>query len=121
MKKKRTAQLRPRVASTRRISVFALSKLCGSMGLLTFIVGLLLAAFATANPQTPSRTRNPDARVYPAGVTPTPTATPCASIGSWTEHAPYPIAVFGNPLASQGGNVYSFGLVAPKCSLPQAS
>src|SRR4029077_18079824 len=40
---------------------------------------------------------------------PTPTATPCASAGTWAEQASYPIAVFGNAVASQGGNVYSFG------------
>jgi len=120
MKKKRTAQLRPRVASTRRISVSALSKLCGSIGLLTFIVGLLLATFATANPQTSSGKHNPDARLYPAGVTPTPTATPCASIGSWTEQAPYPIAVFGNAVASQGGNVYSFGGIVNNIAIANA-
>jgi len=120
MKKKRTAQLRPRVASTRRISVSAFSKLCGSIGLLTFIVGLLLATFATANPQTSSGKHNPDARVYPAGVTPTPTATPCASIGSWTEQAPYPIAVFGNAVASQGGNVYSFGGIVNNIAIANA-
>src|ERR1700730_17248693 len=43
-------------------------------------------------------------------ATPTPTATPCASVGSWTEQAPYPIVISGgNAVASQGGNVYSFG------------
>jgi hypothetical protein len=120
MKKKGTAQLRPRVASTQRISVSAFSKLCGSIGLLIFIVGLLLATFVAANPQTSSGTRNPDARVYPAGVTPTPTATPCASIGSWTEQAPYPIAVFGNAVASQGGNVYSFGGIANNVAIANA-
>ena len=98
----------------------AFSKLCGSIGLLTFIVGLLLATFATANPQTSSGTRNPDARAYSAGVTPTPTATPCASLGSWTEQAPYPIAVFGNAVASQGGNVYSFGGIANNVAIANA-
>src|SRR5437773_2927145 len=44
--------------------------------------------------------------------TPTPTASPCASVGAWTEQAPYPIAVFWNAVASQGGNVYSFGGIA---------
>jgi Kelch motif len=120
MENKRTAQLRPRVASTRRISVSAFSKLCGSIGLLTFNVGLLLATFATANPQRSSGTRNPDARAYPAGVTPTPTATPCASIGSWTEQAPYPIAVFGNAVAAQGGNVYSFGGIVNNVAVANA-
>src|SRR5438034_4614339 len=40
---------------------------------------------------------------------PTPTATPCASLGSWSEQSPYPIAVFWNAVASVGGNIYSFG------------
>jgi len=47
--------------------------------------------------------------VYPTGYTPTSTATPCVSVGSWTEQAPYPIATSGHAVASQGGNVYSFG------------
>ena len=38
--------------------------------------------------------------------------TPCASVGSWTEQAPYPIVVSGNAVTSQGGNVYSFGGIA---------
>src|SRR4029077_5389510 len=41
--------------------------------------------------------------VYPTGYTPTPTATPCPSVGSWTEQAPYPIVVSGNAVASQSG------------------
>jgi N-acetylneuraminic acid mutarotase len=79
--------------------------------LAAFSVGLLLALLATANPQASTRTRarNLDALLYPTGVTPTPTATPCASVGSWTEQAPYPIAVSGHAVVSQGGNVYSFG------------
>ncbi len=66
------------------------------------------------NPQTSisARTRSLDAWVYPTGATPTPTATPCASVGSWTEQSPYPIAVSGNAVASQGGNVYTFGGIA---------
>ena len=120
MKKKGTAQLRPRDASTRRISVSAFSKLCGSIGLLTFIVGLLLATFATANPQTSNGTRNPDARAYPAGVTPTPTATPCASAGAWTEQAPYSIAIWGHAVASVGGNVYTFGGIVNNSAITNA-
>ena len=74
------------------------------------------------NPQTSSRarTRNLDARVYPTGATPTPTATPCASIGSWTEQSPYPIAVSGNAVSSQGGNVYSFGGIANNVAVANA-
>ena len=74
------------------------------------------------NPQTSihARTRNLDARVYPIGATPTPTATPCASVGSWTEQSPYPIAVSGNAVASQGGNVYSFGGIANNVAVANA-
>ena len=56
MKKKRTAQLRHQVASTRRISVSAFARrsiseggflsLCISLGVLVFFVGLLVALFA---------------------------------------------------------------------------
>ncbi len=45
-------------------------------------------------------------------IPPTPTATPCASVGAWTEQAPYPIATSGQAVASVGGNVYSFGGIA---------
>ncbi|PYJ13001.1 MAG: hypothetical protein DME94_11410, partial [Verrucomicrobia bacterium] len=53
-------------------------------------------------------------------LTPTPTATPCASVGSWTEQAPYPIAVFGHAVASQGGDVYSFGGIANNVAIANA-
>src|SRR5882724_6235136 len=52
--------------------------------------------------------------------TPTPTATPCASGGAWTEQSPYPIAVSGNAVASQGGNVYSFGGIANNTAIVNA-
>src|SRR5439155_17957292 len=42
-------------------------------------------------------------------ASPTPTATPCASAGSWTEQAPYPISISGAAGAAQGGNIYTFG------------
>src|SRR5438067_2072693 len=51
---------------------------------------------------------------------PTPTATPCASVGSWTEQTPYPIAVFGHAVASQGGDVYSFGGIANNVAIANA-
>src|SRR5881396_893531 len=51
---------------------------------------------------------------------PTPSATPCASVGSWTEQAPYPIAVFGHAVASQGGDVYSFGGIANNVAIANA-
>jgi N-acetylneuraminic acid mutarotase len=58
--------------------------------------------------------------VYPPGGAPTPTATPCASVGSWTEQAPYPIVISGNAVASQGGNVYSFGGIANNTAIANA-
>ena len=119
MKKRRTAQA-------------GLFIQCVLIGLVVFFVGLLSAMFATSatgrtrrgeiNPQMPIRTdtRHLDPRVYPTGVTPTPTATPCASIGSWTEQSPYLIAVSGNAVSSQGGNVYSFGGIANNVAVASA-
>jgi hypothetical protein len=52
--------------------------------------------------------------------TPTPTATPCASVGAWAEQSPYPIAVSGNAVSSQGGNVYSFGGIANNVAIANA-
>src|SRR6266702_5605418 len=98
MKEKRTAQ-------------WASLKLCVVIGLGMFVAGFVLALAAVANPQ-PSihtRKRNLDARIYPTGATPTPTATPCPSGGSWTERAPYPISISGAAGAAQGGNIYTFG------------
>jgi N-acetylneuraminic acid mutarotase len=46
--------------------------------------------------------------------------TPCASVGSWTEQAPYPIVISGNTVASQGGNVYSFGGIANNTAIANA-
>src|SRR6516164_3671056 len=56
--------------------------------------------------------------VDPAASTPTP--TPCASVGSWTEKAPYPIAVSGHAVVSQGGNVYSFGGIVNNMAIANA-
>jgi N-acetylneuraminic acid mutarotase len=133
METKRTLQLRHRVANTQRSSVYAFSNLCLLIGLVVFFVGLLLATFATS---TTGRTRRGGANlqasirararrlvpqgVYPTGVTPTPTASPCASVGSWVEQSPYPIAVSGNAVASQGGNVYSFGGIANNVAIANA-
>src|SRR5947208_5234658 len=54
------------------------------------------------------------------GPTPTPTASPCASVGAWTEQSPYPIAVSGNAVGSQGGNVYSFGGIVNNTAITNA-
>jgi len=109
MKKKRTAQ-------------FAFLNLCVLIGLVVFFAGVLLTLFATATPQAFRRegTRNPGAWVYPTGATPTPTATPCASVGAWIEQAPYPIAVSGNAVASVAGDVYSFGGIANNTAIENA-
>ena len=58
--------------------------------------------------------------VYSTVATPTPTATPCASVGSWTEQAPYPIATSGHAVGSQGGNVYSFGGIVNNVAIANA-
>ena len=52
--------------------------------------------------------------------TPTPTATPCASVGAWAEQSPYPIVTSGQAVASQGGNVYSFGGIANNVAIANA-
>ncbi len=58
--------------------------------------------------------------VYTTAATPTPTATPCASVSSWTEQAPYPIAIWGHAVASVGGNVYSFGGIVNNTAITNA-
>jgi N-acetylneuraminic acid mutarotase len=58
--------------------------------------------------------------VYATAATPTPTATPCASVASWTEQAPYPIAIWGHAVASVGGNVYSFGGIVNNTAITNA-
>src|SRR5438309_7980615 len=111
MKKKCTAQLRHRVASTRRISVSAFLNLCVVSGLAVFFVGLLLAMLATANPQTSMRMRTHNLNAHVSADAPgaTPTATPCASVGTWTKQAPYPNSIIGAGGAAQGDNIYTFG------------
>lgn len=100
----------------------AFLRLCVVIGLGVFFVGLVLASLAARMPRTLIQTDVPnlDSRIYPAGVTPTPTATPCASVGSWTERAPYPIAVSGNAVASVAGNVYSFGGITNNTAIANA-
>ena len=109
MKKKRTSQS-------------ALLDLCVSIGLAVFFLGLALVTFANANPQTSVRmhTRDSGMPTYFAAQAATPTATPCASVGSWAEQAPYPIAVSGHAVVSQGGNVYSFGGIVNNSAIVSA-
>src|SRR5437588_10759499 len=80
-------------------------------GLAVFFVGLLLALLATAKPQTSMRmrTHNLNAHVSAGAPGATPTATPCASVGTWTKQAPYPISIIGAGVAAQGDNIYTFG------------
>jgi N-acetylneuraminic acid mutarotase len=107
---------------TKRIAQSAFLNLSIVTGLAVSFVGLLLAILATANPQTSMRmrTRNLDAHVYAAAPDATPTATPCASVGSWTEQAPYPIATSGHAVVSVGGNVYSFGGIVNNAAITNA-
>jgi hypothetical protein len=51
---------------------------------------------------------------------PTPTATPCASAGAWSEQTPYPIATSGHAVASVGGNIYSFGGILNNSAITNA-
>jgi N-acetylneuraminic acid mutarotase len=49
-----------------------------------------------------------------------PAETPCASTGTWTEQAPYPIAIWGHAVVSVGGNVYSFGGIVNNTAITNA-
>jgi YVTN family beta-propeller protein len=79
--------------------------------------GNFIGAVGGCSVPTPTPTATPTPTVAP---TPTPTATPCAPIGSWTAQTLYPIAVSGNAIASQGGNVYSFGGIANNTAITNA-
>jgi len=89
------------------------------------ICALLLCGMAiTARAGTITATNTNDSGLgsfaFSTGYTPIPTATPCASVGSWTEQAPYPIAVSGHAVVSQGGNVYSFGGIVNNAAIANA-
>jgi len=94
--------------------------LCRVSGLLLLFVVLLTALFASGNPQTSIHSHKQDLNVYRVGPIATPTATPCSSVGSWSEQAGYPIAVSGNAVASVDGNVYSFGGIASNTAVSNA-
>lgn len=100
----------------------AFVNLCASIGVASVFFGLLLAMLGKASTQTSMRTRtvNLDARVYPVGATPTPTTSPCASVGSWTEQALYPFVTSGQAVASVGGNIYSFGGIVNNTAIANA-
>src|SRR5207249_2781811 len=74
---------------------------------------LLIPSVAWA--QTPTPTANQS-----ASPTPTPSGTPCISAGAWAEQSPYPIAISGHAVASQGGNIYSFGGIANNVTITNA-
>jgi Kelch motif/Galactose oxidase, central domain len=88
------------------------------------ICALLLCAMAiTAHTGPITLTNTNDSGLGSSTFTigaPTPTATPCASVGAWTEQAPYPIAVSGHAVVSQGGNVYSFGGIVNNAAIANA-
>src|SRR5207247_8658221 len=98
---------------TKRTAQSAFLTLCVVIGLAVFFAGLFLALLPTANPQTPLlvRTRNLDAQVYAAAPVATPTATPCASVGPWTEQPPAPISISGAAGAAPGANLNSSGVL----------
>src|SRR5436190_104801 len=70
-------------------------------------------------PPLPLQGMTPTPAPSPTG-TPTPTGTPCVLAGSWTEQSPYPIVTSGNAVASQGGNIYSFGGIANNTAIANA-
>src|SRR5437762_1172875 len=88
------------------------------------ICGLLICAVAVATHTAIIAAANQNSYgahgVYTTAATPTPTATPCASVSSWTEQAPYPIAIWGHAVASVGGNVYSFGGIVNNTAITNA-
>ena len=88
------------------------------------ICGLLICAVAITTRTVTIAAANQNSYgahgVYTTAATPTPTATPCASVGSWTEQAPYPIAIWGHAVASVGGNVYSFGGIVNNTAITNA-
>src|SRR5438132_2626202 len=88
------------------------------------ICGLLICAVAITTRTVTIAAANQNSYgahgVYTTAATPTPTATPCASVGSWTEQAPYPIAIWGHAVASVGGNVYGFGGIVNNTAITYA-
>jgi N-acetylneuraminic acid mutarotase len=105
-----------------RAAQSAFLNLCALIALVVLFAGLLLASFASANPKTSVRlpTRDLETPTNFAAPVATPTATPCASVASWTEQAPYPIAVSGHAVVAQGGNVYSFGGIVNNMAIVNA-
>jgi len=84
------------------------------------LCGMAITAHAGTIRVTNTNDSGPGLFAFPTGYTPTPTATPCASVGIWTEQAPYPIAVSGHAMASVGGNVYGFGGIVNNMAIVNA-
>ena len=77
---------------------------------------LCVVAFATRSDMSAAPNANDS---VPLAI-PTPSATPCASLGTWTEQAPYPIALSGHAVASVGDNVYGFGGIVNNTAIVNA-
>ena len=99
-----------------KVTVLAIAVPLLLCGLLVRTKTIIAGDIRSGSDQNASVTR----AVYPSAVAATPTATPCPSLGSWVEQAPYPIPVFGNAVASQGGNLYSFGGIANNTAIANA-
>jgi N-acetylneuraminic acid mutarotase len=80
---------------------------------LPLIVVLCMIPFALGQRVTIVRTASPITAL-------TPTPTPCASVRTWTEQAPYPIVVSGHAVASVGGSVYGFGGIVNNVAIANA-
>src|SRR5262249_19034804 len=50
-----------------------------------------------------------------------PTSTPCFTSGPWVEQSPHPIAVSGQAVPAQGGNIFSFGGIANNVAITNAN
>src|SRR5438045_961232 len=84
------------------------------LGLVAIAVCFVLGPLAAGRVQGVSATR------IVAGGGATATATPCAQAGSWSQQAPYPIAIAWHAVASQGGMLYSFGGIVNNVSVANA-
>ena len=84
------------------------------------LCGMAITARTASIRVTNTNDSGPGSFAFPTGYTPTPTATPCASVGSWMERAPCPIAVSGHAVVSQGGDVYSFGGIVNNTAIANA-
>src|SRR5689334_8477719 len=79
---------------------------------------LMALAFSYAL-ATQAQTPTPTANQSPS-PTPSPSGTPCATVGAWAAQSPYPIVTSGHAVASQGGNIFSFGGIANNVAITNA-